>query len=184
MLLLLSCTGSFFLPDGKEAIRTAVVFPVEEEQWVLLANSYLECGNVSQDNPNTTVDEQASARTWAFEQARGLYSREGAVVVVLRVPGPGSWEIGKSAVGTWYQVNEAVAVRSSGTLPQSQPTDLELILEVEGGEVQLSDAWEGSFSFSEPEIKGNFRAEPCDDPNLTAMLRALLIDLAVVAPVL
>jgi hypothetical protein len=184
MLWLLACTSTFVLPDGREPIRAALSFPVEEEEWVLLSNSYLACGEGVQDRPATAVDEEASARTWSFEQARSMWTREGAIVVLLRLPGPGAWVIGENAGATWYMVEEAAAASGEGGLPQSQPTDVELVMEVAEGQAELADGGEGSFSFVAPAVRGNFEAAVCDDPNLTAMLRTMLLDSAVVAPLL
>ena len=184
MYWLLACTSAFVLPEGREPIRAALSFPVEEKQWVLLSNSYLDCGGNVPDRPGTTIDEEASARTWSFEQARALWTREGAMVVLLRLPGPGTWELGENAGATWYTVVEAAAAQGSGSLPQSQPTDVELVMEVAAGEAELADDGAGSFSFVEPEVRGNFEATACDDPNLTAMLRTLLLDSSLIAPLL
>ncbi|HNH47505.1 MAG TPA: hypothetical protein PKY30_10730 [Myxococcota bacterium] len=184
MLWLLACASTFVLPEGREPIRAALRFPVEEEEWVLLSNSYLACGQDVQDRPGTAIDEEASARTWSFEQARSLWTREGAIVVLLRLPGPGAWEIGQNAGGTWYTVEEAVAASGGGAIPLSQPTAAELILEVAEGEAELTEGGAGSFSFETPPVRGNFEAAVCDDPNLTAMLRTLLLDSAVLAPLL
>lgn len=184
MLWLMACSSTFVLPDGPEPIRAALRFPVEEEQWVLLSNSYLACGASVQDRPGTVVDEEASARTWSFEQARSLWTREGAIVVLLRLPGPGAWEIGENAGATWYSVEEAAAASGGGALPANQPTAVDLVLEVAEGQAELEEGGEGSFSFVAPEVRGNFEAGVCDDPNLTAMLRTLLLDSVVVAPLL
>ena len=106
------------------------------------------------------------------------------MVVLLRLPGPGTWELGENAGATWYTVVEAAAAQGSGSLPQSQPTDVELVMEVAAGEAELADDGAGSFSFVEPEVRGNFEATACDDPNLTAMLRTLLLDSSLIAPLL
>lgn len=177
-LLLGGCIGRIWTNQGAEPLHAALMMPYGEQKLVALANSYASCESTETDNPRTQADEAAIGAAWWAGELRTALSREGALVVILILPGPGDWQIGTQASAAWYRVDEAMMLGQNGLIASYTPTELTLETDVAGGTIHLNDTAEGDFQLlNGPE--GNFKAENCDNPLLLSLVTTAIINFAV-----
>lgn len=177
-LWLIGCIGRVWTDQGAEPLHAALMMPYGEQKLVALANSYASCASTETDNPHTQADEAAIGAAWWAGELRTALSREGALIVILMLPGPGDWQIGTEASAAWYRVDEAMMLGQNGMIATYTPTEITLDTDVSEGSIQLDESGEGEFQLlNGPE--GNFKAESCDNPLLLSLVTTAIINFAV-----
>jgi hypothetical protein len=204
VLLLGGCIGSVVLDGAPDEVRTAWVLEIDgapRARAFVVGNSALPCGpDETSNDPATPVDDAAAAVAWWNAQISAAFYREGAILTAFVVADPDSAWAGdyrldgtrgadplaaalspdRLGIGMYWVVYEATGDPLEDLSVTQVPTEFEAALfDGVNGTLHLdppvADRWRGEFDFDAIDLHGTFRAAPCDDATLRAVLLARLI---------
>ena len=197
--------GAFYLdvPEPRE-----LGLEVDGVSVLVLTNSTLPCrAEVVEDDPNTAIREDDSAATYWRAQLAAAFSREGALSVgfaLLVADGAdrtGEYEIDddviteyveqldqedRVAAASWALVEEAAAGDPNGVLLTSEVEEVRSAERVDSPATLTLEEMDdelvvGRFDFSPTDLSGHFRAEVCDNPELSTLMLQYLTELGGIA---